>query len=330
MLVLVLAMASASMRKVRARAGAARCLLRLDPPVAFGACATSTALARAKREEVSSSQATQLLECLMSAGLSDAEKTEAIEICMTVPWEGHDGDEVLSFLTLTDKEQEPFVKPDGRGKSRRPQQDIMNIVDYYTEEDYEILFGDHGTALLTQVIMHRPLRMNLVNPNEFGIKQLHTMLRQVSKEYRTVSIEQTKVLLEAFKIDYRRRARHFRETFKDAHYCTLLPASPAEFKVKAPDLYARAYGERTPIKCKLDMTELKMLDAGSKCRLATSSIVKVPGPSVGCMAPGGDGVAQQMQQMQSMLMQSFMLMLNQGQEQNKSHKQETHEQTRNT
>ena len=73
------------MRKVRARLGAARVLLQG---------------ASERHDKLSSQQSAALLACVQSVELTDDEKTEVIELCMAVPWESNDHEQILNFLTV--------------------------------------------------------------------------------------------------------------------------------------------------------------------------------------------------------------------------------------
>jgi len=179
------------------------------------------------------------------------------------------------------------VLGDGFGSiasSRREQQDYVNILDFYTQEDWDgLLDAEVSDAEKFDIVTAIPLKLGLQIPTEFSWKCLHSILLSTSST-AAKGADHKKLDLEIFKTDYRRVVKRSKKKNNAIVYLPQLP-SVSRFRASHSDLFNSVYGVGPgPVPCPITQ-RVKHMDASYQCRGMPR------GGSVADPIGGGDGVS---------------------------------------
>lgn len=239
-------MTSEGFRTIRSRLGAARAVLE--------SCKEATHAA------ISSTQSAAVLAMIArhSNGLDAEDRASLTTLAAQVGWHGTDGGPILQSLM-----------PSCAGKpTRPPMQNFLSFLKCYTEKDWGKLLNDNlsNDARLT-TLFFRPFQLSLRFPSEPTFKRfaaVHLTLTEAPEALAAMSVAEKGLALKLLKKAFQQMLGRNPPT--PGVLLERLPDTPQELQSQHLTLFREAYGDESPVHCKLDLLKLAEVELPMKCR----------------------------------------------------------------
>ena len=238
---------------------------------------------------------------LSQASLSLEQTTEVVEALAEVPWQcKQHADDVLAALAsgpavVTSANSSP-------ASARRPLQDFTSVVNFFTEEQWEFMFGDAA-------VPSQKLHMMLEHCHALGLRCASEMTVQ---RLTTLFVCSSEGVLGAKAMQPSQKlamTKHIKSELKklgdgpSAVYLTVLPLMPSELEAGHPDLFRAVFKTKEPVPMKLDLHSFADVLSTVPCRGRKLDSCSAMGSANFNQVAAG--FLQQMQQMQQLQMATY-------------------------
>ena len=280
------AMAALIPRGIMARIGAVRVVLEQ-----VKGTSTHAAISKLQRDAMIDLLGRQVLDVDTKASVS----TELLQ----AQWAGDDHVVILNSLVAP-----AAVQASGGQKRRRSQQSYEAIVDYFTEESWEVLLGSDSGQVKLETILSTCCGVGLRCPTEPCLKlvtSLWILSSTDSSELLRLTRQQKSALFLHFKREFDKR----RKALPDPTvYLQNLPPTPLRCLKDYPALYSSFYRDGAePVPAKINMQSLIELDQSYSCRGGGSAATVVGSSTSTALAvPSLDSAGSNLGQIASVFM----------------------------
>ena len=265
--------------RVRGRLGSARCILAelSDQPTRLKIVSAVQAAA-----------VEQICREPLYTKVDAVHRAELVEIASRVAWADGDLEKTLTCLT-----GQIVVT-----HSRRPSQDARAMVHYFCADEWEQLDGNISMDCARSHVMKKARSLNITTPNEKTVKLFSSFI---------VCLGESEEALQRYNLSVKRAmmqvlTREFddlQRKVKQAVDFTELPSDPNILRTSHPELWASAFGNRSPINCRIQ-GKLALFDSSYACRGSGTGARLAPTPALGHSSSNGS-----LESVVGMMMQGF-------------------------
>ena len=218
-------------------------------------------------------QSTALISSLRSLN-SDADAVALADLCQEaglLQWAGQDGERLLEAFSEAMSMQDTAV----RRRGRRHLQNYKSFLEYFEEQEWNQLFdstcnAQSKLALLLQKMLSLGGRTLDEHSSKLG-SSAYLLVTETPEKLRAMPAGYKKAIHNQFKRDFKTMA--FKTGIALTHI-TELPPNPSTLLQEHPAIYKQAFGDGSPVPCKLALDQLVLIEASYGCRGGGSATQK--------------------------------------------------------
>ena len=252
--------------RVRGRLGSARCILAelSDQPTRLKIVSAAQAAA-----------VEQMCREPLYTKVDAVHRAELVEIASRAAWADGDLEKTLTCLT-----GQIVVT-----HSRRPSQDARAMVHYFCADEWEQLDGNISMDCARSHVMKKARSLNITTPNEKTVKLFNSFIICLGESEEALQRYNTSVK-RAMMQNLTREFDDLQRKVKQAADFTELPSDPNFLRTSHPELWASAFGNRSPINCRIQ-DKLALFDSSYGCRGSGTEARLAPTPALGHSSSNG-------------------------------------------
>ena len=252
----------------------------------------------------SRAQSAALHNVLAQAQVPLDDQAEVAIALQAIEWHGSDMDMPMAAVFSLGPVEELSTAAVGAKQGRRTLQDYTAFTDYYTEDQWEVLLGDHGPSQKLQVILLHLIVLGLRCPSETSVQRITTLyLLSCENPQQVKAMNATQKLA---------MVRHVKKQIKamatpdPLAYLSVLPA-PSVMLSQHPVMYAAAFPGPGP--CSFKMRHQEFIEVSATVAMRGSKLwTQNPVAESSDFKQAAGCLMQQLQSMQQMQVQQMQLL----------------------
>ena len=183
------------------------------------------------------------------------------------------------------------------------------MINYFCEDEWVRFESVTSMECARGIVLNTAEAPNITTPNERSVKLFSSFIACVCE---------TDEALKVFNISVKKAMMHvlskefddLQRKCKQAADFADLPADPNTLRASHPELWANAFGKRTPVKCRIEIQhKLFVFESSYKCRGGGADAKSVPAPASGGLSSSSTNL----ESVVGMMVQGFMQVFCQGQ-----------------